>query len=300
MVNSKRLLPSMSMLIAFDAAARSGSFTAAAHEINLTQGAVSKQIHNLEELLGIQLFHRYKQTISLTDEGQTYAQEILLALNAIRAASLQLITSPQGGVLNLAVLPTFGTRWLMPRLPTFLQEHPQITVKFVTKTSPFDFMTEDIHAAIHYGSDDWSNAESTYLMGEAVVAVCAPSFKQQHHISHSQDLTEVPLLHITSRADAWRDWFTALGITPPVHQGMYFEQFLTAAQASVAGLGAALLPEFLVQNELQRNELVKIDTPIVKSMYGYHLVIPQQNATHKPSLLLKKWLLKQVAIEANN
>jgi DNA-binding transcriptional LysR family regulator len=127
------------MLMAFDAAARAGSFTAAAQELNVTQGAVSRQISALENQLGIQLFERDHKPLRLTTVGKVYAAEIHTALQSIRNASLAAITKPQTGILNLAILPTFGTRWLMPRFPSFLEKNPEITVNFVTKLSPCDF-----------------------------------------------------------------------------------------------------------------------------------------------------------------
>ena len=124
MFYQRRLLPSTSMLSAFDAAARTGSFTAASEELQLTQGAISRQVSALESQLEVALFNRVGKTIQLTEEGRTYAQEIHRALQAIRNASLTAMTSPLTGILNLAILPTFGTRWLMPRFPTFLEANP--------------------------------------------------------------------------------------------------------------------------------------------------------------------------------
>ena len=162
----RRLFPSTSMLMAFDAAARTGSFTNAARELNLTQGAVSRQISALENQLETALFERARKSIYLTDAGKSYAEDIRSALQIIRNASLNLISNPSGGTLNLAILPTFGTRWLMPKFPGFLLEHPDITVNFATKISPFDFQDENLHAAIHYGQPDWPGTESIFLMGE--------------------------------------------------------------------------------------------------------------------------------------
>ena len=291
--NQRRLLPSTSMLAAFDAASRTGSFTLAAHELNLTQGAVSKQISALEAQLGITLFKRQHQSIALTETGKTYSKDIHLALESIRSASLRAMTTPRGGVLNLAVLPTFATRWLMPRLPSFLKENPNITINFSTKLSPFDFQTEDLHAAIHYGTSDWPNTKSTYLMGEEVVPVCSLSFLRNNSLSNASDLISVPLLHISSRPNAWPDWFKAQGLSGQSNEGMYFEQFTTAARAAVAGLGIVLLPKFLVESELERGELVLVINQPMKSDYGYFLVTPSTNSDYAPIVAFREWLLQQ-------
>ncbi len=291
--NQRRLLPSTSMLAAFDAASRTGSFTTAAHELNLTQGAISKQINALEDQLGVVLFERLHQTITLTETGKAYARDIQSALDAIRSASLRAMTSPKGGVLNLAVLPTFGTRWLMPRLPSFLKENPNITINFATKTAPFDFRTEDLHAAIHYGTSDWPNTHSTYLMGEEVVPVCSPAFLKENSLENADDLATTALLHISSRSAAWPDWFKTHNLSEPESEGMYFEQFMTAAQAAVAGMGAVLLPKFLVQRELDRGELVLIFDQPQKSEYGYFLVTPPERSDYTPVVAFREWLLDQ-------
>ncbi len=294
--NQRRLLPSTSMLAAFDAAVRAGSFTVAARELNLTQGAISKQIHALEDQLDVVLFDRSPPGIKLTEIGKTYAGDILSALEAIRSASLRAMSGPRGGVLNLAVLPTFGTRWLMPRLPSFLKENPDITISFATKLSPFDFRSEDLHAAIHYGTSDWPNTDSTYLMGEEVVPVCSPDFLQENRLTEPSDLMSVPLLHISSRANAWPNWFKAHGLSVTSSEGMYFEQFTTAAQAVAAGLGIVLLPKFLVQNELKRKELVLVFEQPMKSESGYFLVTPHERSDYAPVVAFREWLLHQVAM----
>jgi LysR family glycine cleavage system transcriptional activator len=124
----RRFLPSMSLLYAFEGAAGAESFTAAAAELNLTQSAVSRQIRALEDMLGCTLFLRERQTVKLTAAGEAYAGEIREALQHIATATLGLRANPSGGSLNLAILPTFGTRWLAPRLPSFLAENPGITI----------------------------------------------------------------------------------------------------------------------------------------------------------------------------
>lgn len=290
--STRRFLPSTSMLLAFDMAARTGSFTSAARELNLTQGAVSKQIIALEELLGVELFERAHHTVTLTDAGRTYAKEIRTALDQILSATMRVIAHPAGGTLNLAVLPTFGTRWLMPRLPGFLAEHPGVTINFVTKLSPFDFRAEPLDAAIHFGTPGWPNAECTYLMGEEIVPVCSQEFLQAHPLDQPEDLAGVPLLHISSRPHSWTNWFHDQGIEKEESEGMYFEQFLTAAQAAVAGLGAVLLPRFLIEKELERGELVEIlDLPLRREQ-GYYLVVPDENADFAPVVAFREWLLK--------
>jgi LysR family glycine cleavage system transcriptional activator len=291
-----RLLPSTSMMTAFDAVARTGSFTAAARDINLTQGAISRQVSALENQLGVVLFKRIRKTVQITDAGKIYAQEIHAVLQAIRKASLNAMTDPLIGTLNLAILPTFGTRWLMPRFAAFLEEHPDITVNFVSKLSPFDFQSENLHAAIHYGSPDWPGTDSTFLMSEEAVPVCSPEMLREHPMATTGELEEIPRLHLLTRPDAWENWFESNDLEPPKDRGMVFEEISIIAQAAVAGLGAALLPKFLIQSELDRGELVVIFDKPLPSDSGYHLITPVNNSDYAPTTAFRSWMLKTVEL----
>ena len=294
-VVQRRLFPSMSMLMAFDSAARMGSFSAAARELNLTQGAISRQIHALENQLGVALFKRAGKTIQLTETGKVYVQEVHVALQTIRNASLDAITNPLSGILNLAVLPTFGTRWLMPRFSSFLKKHPDITVNFVTKLTPFDFQGENVHSAIHYGEPDWPDTTSTFLMGEKAIPVCSPNLLERHPIRNAEDMSSLPLLHLTSRPNAWKDWFALNNIVLPQNHGMLFEQFSIVIQAAVAGIGMALLPIFLIQNELDRGELMMIQNlPLISSRSAYYLVTPTDKSDYAPVVAFRNWLLEMI------
>ena len=288
----RRLLPSTSMMSAFDAAARTGSFTEAARELNLTQGAVSRQVSALENQLDVILFKRIRNTVQLTNAGKIYAGEIHAVLQAMRKASLNAMTDPMIATLNLAILPTFGTRWLMPRFPLFLKENPDITVNFVSKLSPFDFQSEDLHAAIHYGLPDWPGTDSSFLMSEKSVPVCSPEFLSQHPLENTGDLVQLPLLHLATRPDAWKDWFQSNGLELRKGQGMLFEQISIIAQAAVGGLGVALLPKFLIQSELDRGELVIIVDKPLQSDAGYHLITPVDKSDYAPIAAFRSWILK--------
>jgi len=232
------------------------------------------------------LFKRIANNIHLTNAGEIYAREIYAALQAIRKASLDAMTDPKVGTLNLAILPTFGTRWLMPRFPLFLKENPDITVNFVSRLSPFDFQSEDLHAAIHYGSPDWPGTDSSFLMSEKAVPVCSPGILSQKPLENAETLTRLPLLHLATRPDAWSNWFQFNGLELPGGQGILFEQISIIAQAAVGGLGVALLPKFLIQSELDRGELVVIVDKPLPSDAGYHLITPIDKSGYSPIVAL--------------
>jgi LysR family glycine cleavage system transcriptional activator len=295
MLPARRFLPSLSLLTAFEAAARTGSITAAARELDLTQSAVSRQIKALESQLGVELFLRERQTIRLTVAGDSYAREIREALRRISSASLNLRANPHGGTLNLAILPTFGARWLAPRLGQFLAGNPGITINLVTRLSPFDFRLDSIDAAIHFGDAVWPGAELALLMREETIPACSPDFKQAHAIDAPSDLLHVPLLHLTTRPDAWERWFTETGVVFENLHGMLFDQFATASQAAIGGLGVALLPTFLIQDELARGELVAaVDRPM-QSAQRYYLAFPRERAAYPPLVAFREWIVKELA-----
>lgn len=293
-LTQRRLLPSTGALAAFEAVARLGSFSAAAEELALTQGAISRQIAVLEELLQIALFTRGSRGVTLTAEGEAYAKSIAEALLLIRSATLQVMTKSQDNSLRLAILPTFGTRWLMPRIRSFVAEHPDITLSFATRIGVFDFGKQEIDAAIHVGTPDWPGADCTFLMNELVEPMCSPQFLREHPIRSPQDLGGLTLLHLASREGAWEHWFRSLGAEAPPARLMRFEQFATAAQACIAGLGIALLPRFLVESELAGGILVSAYPHAVVSPSAYYLAAPKAQATKRPVAEFRRWLLAQI------
>lgn len=291
----RRFLPPMPVLCAFEAAARHQSFTATAAELNLTQGAVSRQIRSLEELLGADLFTRERQTVRLTVAGEAYAQDIRRALQQIATATLGFRANPKGGTLNLAILPTFGTRWLAPRLPGFLATHPGVTINLTTRLVPFDFQLEQIDAAIHFGPPDWPGAKLDFLMKETVVPACSRELLAAYSIAQPADLLKAPLLHIESRPDAWERWLRAIGVQFDEVHGMLVDQFAVAAQAAIAGLGVALLPTFLIHDELARGDLIIAVQRPVESAGQYYLAWPPSKDSYPPLQAFRQWIVDEAA-----
>ena len=291
---SRRLLPSTSALAAFESVARLGSFSSAADELSLTQGAISRQISGLEDQLSILLFERSSRGVQLTEAGRAYAKAIGAALAQIRTASLQAMTKRHGDTLNLAMLPTFGTRWLLPRIPRFVSAHPEITLNFATRIGIFDFEQDGLDVAIHIGQPNWPGAECTFLMDEMVAPVCSPDCLRQNPVSKPEDLAGLPLLHMASRPGAWTHFFEAVGVQGVPAPGMRFEQFASVAQACSAGLGVALMPLFLIEAELQAGTLVEAFPQQVRSPSSYYLVAPVTRMDLKPVALFRAWLIEEV------
>lgn len=290
MLAPRRLIPSISLLFAFEGVARTGTIAATADELSLTQSAVSRQIQALEAQLGVTLFLREKKRLKLTSAGREYAAQVRDALNKIAQASVNLSATPGAGTLNLAILPTFGMRWLAPRLGAFATRHPEVTVHLTTRIQPFDFINEKLDAAIHFGEANWPGADHMKLMTETVVPVCSPEFRQERGVQDAYDLLRQPLLHLQSRPHAWEHWFEVNGISAPELTGMVFDQFGAMAQAAIHGVGLALMPEFLIVSEINEGRLVHAGSLPIKSIGAYYLVWPKFKAQHPPTVKFRDWL----------
>ena len=289
----RRLLPSMPLLCAFEAAARTGSVSAAARELNLTQSAVSRQIRALEAQLAAQLFVRERQTIRLTLAGHSYARDIRDALRRIGMATLNFRANPPGGTLNLAVLPAFGARWLAPRLPGFVEAHPDVILNLVSHFGEPDFRAEPLDAAICLDIPAIANLESVRLQEEIVLPLCSPAARQGLTFDAAADVRQLPFLTLISRPDAWERWLMANGADPEGVYGMMFDQFTALIEAAAAGLGMALLPTLLVEKELAAGQLVPVmDLPVAGATY--HLVWPPDRGQYPPLLRFRAWLVAEV------
>jgi LysR family transcriptional regulator, glycine cleavage system transcriptional activator len=291
-----RSLPATAALQAFESAAFHGSVTAAAKELNRTQSALSRQIQSLEKHLGIELFTRNRQRIHLTAAGTRYLEHVHAAFDRLEAGELELRTSGGGGgVLRLGILPTYGTRWLIPRFSSFAQCHPAIQVHFTTRLSVFDFASQDLDAAVHYGEGHWPGATVEPLMDEEVLLVCSANYRTQNNLHEPQDLRRATLLQVTSRPHAFDDWLRAkntTGITGT--RGPRFEHHQMAIEAAIAGLGVAAPPAFAVEKELASGRVVEaLPNTRVRTGKGYWLAYPERRATLPALRAFRSWLLAE-------
>lgn len=274
--NQTPILPSLAVLRCFEAAARRESFTLAAEELHLTQSAVSRQVRELEQTLGFPLFRRVGRRVVLSDAGRRFADELGTDLERLRQTVYQTIAAgDQRRALRIASLPTFANRWLIPRLEQFEAVNPDIVVSIGTRLEPFDFHRERFDLAIHFGSEDWPDTRMVRLCNEEVLAVAAPEFIARHGLSEPSGLHSVPLLHLDSRPHAWREWFRAAGLADElVLRGKWFDQFSMIITAAVASLGAALLPAYLIEEELRTGRLVRIGDTALCTDKCYYIVTP--------------------------
>lgn len=290
----RRKIPSTAALVAFESAARHQSFTKAADELALTQSAVCRQIAGLEEFLGIELFRRSRRGVKLTEAGLAYSRKVAAQLDAVERDTLAAMGQQGAQGLELAVVPTFATQWLVPRLKEFQRLHPEVTVHLTNRTRPFLFADTSFDAAIYFGDGDWSGTEAHYLMPEEPLPVCSPELLGERTQFAATELANLPLLQQSTRPYAWRQWFAAQGLNVPRDMsGPRYELFSMLAQAAMHGMGVALIPPFLIQRELDAGLLVPAHpAALLSSDRAYRLMIPERKAESAALRAFRDWLLQ--------
>jgi DNA-binding transcriptional LysR family regulator len=285
----------MNRLIAFEAAVRRGGFSRAGEEIGLTQSAVSRQIAQLEDWLQTPLFDRIGRRVRLNEAGRAYADDLLPALDSIRRATARASARPSQTALRVATLPSFGMRWLAPRLPQLTARYPDLVIDFAARSQPFDFGHEDFDAAVHFGvAADWPDVTMDFLFREEAVPVCAPGWLASHPLREPADLLHAPLLSQISRRDAWARWLTMAGVDASgLAQGPAYEHFLMLAQACAAGAGVALIPSFLIRPELEAGTLVIPFARPLSTEQAYYLVYPAGAPGAGPLAQFRDWMVEQ-------
>lgn len=293
-----RLLPSLNALRTFEAVARHNSFTRAAEELNVTQSAASRLVRSLEEYLQVPLFTRQSRRIELTDQGRFYNELVRDSLDLIEAGTVELISSKAGrGTLSIGMLPTFGTRWLVPRLPSFQEQYPEIALNIISSDGDLDFTKERIDVAIRFGHGDWDDAIIDPLMGEEVQVVCSPQLMTGEHplVSYGA-LRHHRLIRHSTRPNSWDHWFRSVGLHREEQLwGPSLEHFFMIIQAAIAGLGVALLPSFLVEEDIKRGALVAPFPVRVAGPGAYYLVTSAAKSELPRVKLFRRWLLEQLA-----
>jgi LysR family glycine cleavage system transcriptional activator len=289
-------MPSLTELVAFEAVARFSSFTKAAEELSLTQGAISKQVRQLEGTLGLQLFTRLKHQLEITDDGRTYLNEIRPILARLERSTTSAVTSKSSRqTVNCAVLSGFSEGWLAQRLPRFVAAHPDITLNFSSYRAPFDFGRDaTLDAAIHVGRANWPGTVADYLFDEVVVPVASPAYCERLELRTPADLERATLIHHADRLALWPIWCGSAGLeASETCRGHSFDQYPLIAAAAEAGLGIALVPQFLVAASLGDGRLVQ---PFARLPHvgAYYLVVPHAKARLPAVASFRHWLAAEV------
>ncbi len=294
----RRLQPPIHLLQAFVTTARfGGSISRAAEALHLTQSAVSKQIQELERHLGVPLFERVRKRLSLTPAGQRYAGAVRPLLAQLEGATLEAMASQDGGgQLHLSTLPTFGAKALIPRLPHFQKLHPQIALHFVPYVQGYDFSRADLDCSILFGVGHWPGATATYLGGREVTLIAPPAALRPRKLRKPADIAGQVLLHHTTVPDAWDEWCTAHGVQGVnTFAGPQLDQYHGLIRAVAAGMGLALVPQCLVQDDIAAGVISAPMPDGYRSEFGYWICHPEARASHDPLVKFKAWLLAEFA-----
>jgi len=293
--------PTTAALQAFECAARTGSFTRAAIELHVTQGAISRQIRQLEEQLGVMLFERVHQRVVLTEVGRRYRDDVRRTLDQLELATQRAMACVDvDNVITVAVAPTFSSNWLAPRLPAFAEAYPHLTINCLMWLPRFDFGVDQFDAAIQLASPKWTNVHISHLLDSDLFPMCSPGYRATHRIRTPSDLLRVRLLHQINRPTAWGDWFAAQGITPvDTLRGPRFELIAMLMNAAVAGLGVALLSACLTERERAAGTLTVLPSRAEHRGEAYYLVVPESKSESPRVLAFQQWILDE-ARDAKN
>ena len=289
----RSLTPDFINLQAFECAARHQNFSRAAEELHLTQSAISRQIADLEQQTGLRLFERVRQRVILSEAGERLLPDVKqLLAQAERLMIGAVATGQMSTSLRIATLPTFGGKWLVPRLSRFLSRHPNVAISIESRSIQFSFEEENFDLAIHFGQPTWANASSTFLCHETVLPVASPPLST--NIGEGA-FGDIPLLHLTTRPKLWSDWSQRHGISlPQAYQGLRFDQFSMLISAAAAGLGFALLPTYLIESELRSGALMPLADLPMQTENAYFIVRPENKRTQVAARDFEVWLLEEV------
>lgn len=278
-------MPSMMALQCFEAVARHMSVTRAAEELHMTQSAISKQIAQLEALLRNPLFLRVRRRLQLTPAGALYQSEVRTILNQVDMSSRYILTyGSETQVLTIGTQPTFGSRWLIPRLQRFMAAHPDIQVKVRSETRPFDLMQAKIDISFFFGHGTLPGAQCLELFEADVVPVCAPGFLRGGRIASLDELSQQTLIQCASRPEAWHDYFSHQQFqSDSSYHGPRFDTFYMCVRAAEGGCGIALTPRLLAEEELQAGKLV-IPWGYVQPSDGAHFVAYSEHSAEVPKI----------------
>src|SRR5450759_3268574 len=290
-----RQLPPLNALRAFEAAARSESFTRAAEELCVTQGAVSHQVKLLEATLGIKLFSRERQRLVITDAGREYLNVVRDALDRIAAGTERLVQRQNAGVLTVSTSPDFAAKWLVYRLGRFAEAHPGIDLRVSATMHHVDFAREDVDVAVRHGDGNWDGLDAVRLCTEQLFPVCSPKLMVgRNRIAKPSDLLKFPLLHLDENRKAWSKWFDAAGVTDTkMSRGLVLNRASMLIDAAVDGQGVALARTTLAAWDLINGRLAKPFDLSLKLSNTYWIVCPTATSSMPKITTFRDWLLAE-------
>jgi LysR family transcriptional regulator, glycine cleavage system transcriptional activator len=288
-----RRLPPLNGLKSFEAAARHESFTRAAEELCVTQGAVSHQVKALEAELGLKLFHRERQRLVITEAGREYLGVLRDAFDRIALGTARLVQRQDSGVLTISTSPDFAAKWLVNRLGAFAEARPGIDLRVSATMHHVDFAREDVDLAVRHGDGNWPGLDVARLSTEELFAVCSP--KLLDRMNTPSDLLNVPLLHFEDRSN-WARWFEAAGVSlPGASHGPVLNRASMVIDAAIDGQGVALARTTLAAWDLLNGRLVRAFDVSLPLSRTYWIVCPRATSALPKIQMCREWLLAEAA-----
>ena len=291
-----RRLPPLNSLRAFEAASRHASFTRAAQELFVTQGAISRHVATLEDWLKVQLFSRNPRGIDLTPKGAMFFRIVRGALDQLEYGTRQLQQKPDDKTLRLKLPPTFAIRWLVPRLAQFHAFTPDIDVQITTSHQPVNFNREDVDACIHSDTQPLAEAQCRRLFGELLLPVCSPSVLSHGRLDSPGDLARHVLVCSLHRPRDWPTWLAAAGIHDvDGNNGMKVESSALAYQAAIDGLGVVIAQRSFVEDDLRSGRLIAPFALQVPTDGAYYLGYPADRPKSEGVAAFETWIVLEAA-----
>ena len=295
----RRSLPSLNALRSFDAAARHQSFTRAAEELCVTQGAVSHQVKALEAALGVKLFSRERTGLVITSAGRDYLAVVRDAFDRIALGTEQLTERQRSGPLAVSTSPDFAAKWLVHRLGRFAAAHPEIELNVSATMHHVDFASEEVDLAIRHGAGNWPGLDAVNLCPEELFPVCSPALLRRHGgIRRPQDVLRFPLLHLNDRRD-WSKWLEAAGTSGarPL-PGPVLNHASMLIDAAIEGQGVALARTTLAATDLLNDRLARPFSVAIPLSNTFWIICPKATRNLPKLIAFREWLLAEVATDA--
>jgi LysR family glycine cleavage system transcriptional activator len=283
-------LPPLNAVRAFDAAARHLNLRRAAGDLFVTPGAISQQVRQLEQWLGVRLFDRRARGVELTEAGVQFHAVVARSLRQVAQAAERL--RPERNTVTVSVLPSLGTRWLVPRLDEFTRAHPQVQVRIDATLELADFDSDGVDLAVRHVSETPRDLESIPICDELMYPVCSPAYFAAH-VRRGRLAPQVRLLHEVSsreRIDHWERWLQQEGYDDvDAARGLYFSHEMLAADAAARGQGVAMLGDLLAVDAIRRGELVLASSQPLATGKRFLMVWPP-GAVREPVRQFRDWL----------
>lgn len=291
----RRAIPSTDSLVIFDACVRSMNFTKAGDTLGLTQSAVSRQILDLEQFLNVALFERAGRHLTLTAPGKQYWEQITPLLEELEATTIRMqMRHTLQNSLNLSVAASFCNRWLIPRLPRFLELNPKVLVNLTSRVGPIDLSRTQFDAAIINAPSPPPDVITKLLFPLKLAAFASPGIVPRKQRLTARDIAALPLLHLTDLPGAWEAYLSRMGLEEvKVSEGPHYSLWLLSCEAALAGLGAALLPPELVAQDVKAGRLVRLSSIEIPRISSYWLAWRETESSSPALLAFREWLDSQ-------